>query len=238
MKRTRTIRSLICTVLLVLMALSLTACGGSGGSYQSAVDTYAKYSYPTSKSVKLDDFIKDALAGADGGTVADIVKILQKSDDMKDMLESIEDSFKDEYKDLKDTYGKDFKVKIKIEDKEKIDEDDLEEIQDQLREAGESVLESMEEAEDYDKDDWEDMADESGLKVADCKSLYKSVKALGQKLEKAKVTDGYEIEATVSISGKEDDDEIDVTLHVYKVNGKWICLETFASFSYYLGRLF
>ncbi|MCR5664517.1 MAG: hypothetical protein K6G17_06535 [Oscillospiraceae bacterium] len=195
----------------------------SGGSYQSAVDTCEKYI--TAGSVSFDELAKDVFGGADDGAFAEMVKIMRKSESGKEMLEDLEDDFAEYHEALVDEYGRDVKVKIRVDGKETIDKEALEEIRDDLRDTGEELLEWVEEMDDYDEADWEALADDDDLSVSDMKKYAEAGRKLGKKLEEAKVTEGYELACTVTYSGKDDEDEEDVTLHVYKVNGCWLCWE-------------
>ena len=47
---------------------------------------------------------------------------------------------------------------------------------------------------------------------------------LSADLKDIEVTDGYTLEVNISIEGKEDDDDQDITVNVIKVNGKW-CID-------------
>ena len=68
-----------------------------------------------------------------------------------------------------------------------------------------------------------DAADEADMTVKELNACAERLEKLGNKLEKAKVTKGYELTVTVNIEGKDEDDEYeDLILRVIKVNGDWM----------------
>jgi hypothetical protein len=95
-----------------------------GGGYKKAIDNFFAFSIECDAD-KLDD-----LAPA---------KYWDELEDeydvkLKDIKEEIEESFEEQLESLEDYYGKNIKVKYDILDKEELDEDDLDEIKDELKE--------------------------------------------------------------------------------------------------------
>ena len=84
---------------------------------------------------------------------------------------------------MKDEYGKNYKYTYKITYKEKLEKDDLKEFRDELRDAAKSLEGVVELTEDYDSDDWEDMADEMGFdgEKSKAKKFIKSMEKRTQK---------------------------------------------------------
>lgn len=148
-----------------------------------------------------------------------IYKLRQKSDDY-DKSEEKED-FKDEIEDMKDEYGNNYKYSIKIEDKEKIDRDELKDLQEDLRDRGEAILDELK---DLESEDIEDMADEAGISKAQCKKMIKKMKSIAKTLKKAKISAGYDLDITTILRGSELDErqESEDTCTVYKINGRWV----------------
>lgn len=170
------------------------------------------------------DLALDQLNGFSKKEVKAMYKILKKSDEMDEMMDRMEELFEEERERNEDEYGKNYKVKYKITDKDKLDKDDLDDFEDELHDMGKEMLEAVKETDDWDSDDWKDIAEEAGLSKAQMKKLCKAMKSLGKKLKKAKVTKGFELEVTERITGKELDDpeERDLDMVVIKVNGRWI----------------
>ena len=137
------------------------------------------------------------------------------ADDMKD-------SYKEQVEYLNETYGDNYKFSYKIEDKDKLDKDELEEFEDELRASGKALLNQYD---DLDSDDLEELADDSGLSKSQAKKLVSAMEALAKKMKKAKVSAGYELTVTFITTGSELDEPIETerTIYVYKVNGRWIC---------------
>ena len=48
------------------------------------------------------------------------------------------------------------------------------------------------------------------------------MKAFSRELKDAKVTAGYEVDLALKIEGKDDDDELEYTIAVIKLDGKWV----------------
>lgn len=147
-----------------------------------------------------------------------ISNIMKKTDAYEEELESYEESI--EYK--KETYGDDYKIKYKIEDKEKLDKDELKDIQKSIRATGKSYYKAYSE---LDSDDYEDMADALDISKSQAKKIAKLYKSIGKTLKGAKVTKGYKLTLTKTITGSELDDPIeqeDIEIYVYKVNGRWV----------------
>jgi hypothetical protein len=147
-----------------------------------------------------------------------ISNIMKKTDAYESELESAEESI--DYK--KETYGDNYKIKYKIEDKEKLDKDELKEKQKEIRAIGKSYYKSYSE---LDADDYEDMADMLDISKAQAKKLAKLYKSIGKTLKGAKVTKGYKLTLTKTITGSELDEPIEqegIEICVYKINGRWV----------------
>ena len=147
----------------------------------------------------------------------EILKIMKKSDDYEESLEYYEEQI--EYQ--QDEYGKNYKVKYKIVDKEEIDKDELREVRDTIRERGEMRLESLENLED---EDYEEGADELGITKSQAKKYAKAQESIAKTLKKAKVTEGYILTVSVTTTGSELDEpeEDEFEIEVYKVDGRWV----------------
>lgn len=163
-----------------------------------------------------------------------ILKVMKSSEDFEDMMEEAKEAFEEEIEEKKENYGDNYKYKYKVTEKEALDKDDVRDFKKELRNAGKSLLEIGDEVEDYDSDDWEDVADALGVSKSNAKKLVKSIEALGKTLKGADVTAGYELTVTVTLSGSELDEpeEDEITMIVYKVNGRWVsedALETLVS---------
>lgn len=127
----------ILVVIIILLCLLF-----GGGSYKTPLDNFVK---------ACEDGDGDALKDLLPGDFIDIIedsKLLKKQFDFDDMAEDVKD-------DLEDEYGKKIKVSYKINDKEKLDEDELEDIEDTYNNYFAGLLDDDEEykvKEGYDLD--------------------------------------------------------------------------------------
>lgn len=208
----------IAAVVAIILAFSLL-----GNSYKSPVKL-AEKSANQKTYVAQDKQILKQLNGLCTGDVRAILNIRKKADDYKDSLADDKESFKDTIEDMKEEYGNNYKYTYKIEDKEKLEKEDLREVRDSLDAAYDQIKKLEKETKDWDSDDWEDLAEELGISKNNAKKLLKNCKKLAKKLSSAKVTAGYELEITRTLKGSELDEpeETEITMTVYKVNGRWV----------------
>ena len=201
--------------LAIIIAILLMA----GNTYKTPLQTAEKLL--NMKSVeKIVDKAPSLLNGFGTSEAKSILKIIKKSDTYKDTMEDAEDYFDDAIDTLKDEYGNNYKIKIKVEDKEKLDRDDVREFRDQLRDIGEY----RDDLKDLESDDFEDIADELGISKSKVKDMVKEAEDFCKRCKSAKVSKGYELSIVVSIDGSEADDpeELDLNICVYKVDGRWV----------------
>ncbi|MBQ2893494.1 MAG: hypothetical protein IJE24_05100 [Oscillospiraceae bacterium] len=151
-----------------------------------------------------------------------IANILKKSETYDDVVDGYEETI--EYR--KENYGDNYKYKYKIEDKEKLDKDELKDIQKEIRSAGKSYYNAYS---DLDSDDYESIAESLDITKAQAKKLASLYKSIGKTLKTAKVTKGYKLTVTRTLTGSELDEPIETELeiYVYKVNGRWISDDAF-----------
>lgn len=165
-----------------------------------------------------------AMNGFCESEIKNIIKIAKKSDMYKEYEDDINDSFEELVDGLKEQYGDNYKITYKITDKEKMDKDDCEDIQDAMKDMGKLVTSAVKEVKKMDDDVWEELEDQTGLKEKEMKKILDEVDSIGSKMKKAKVTAGYELEVTLILKGSELDEpeETEININVIKVNGRWI----------------
>ena len=148
-----------------------------------------------------------------------IKNILKKSD----FYDAEVEAFEAKVENRSEQYGDNYKYKYKVVDKEKIDKDDLKEVQKELRAEGRSIYN---EYKNLDSDDYEEMADGLGLTKAQAKKIGKLYKSIGKTMKNASVTKGYKLTVERTITGSElDKPKIEeITYTVYKINGRWVML--------------
>jgi len=149
-----------------------------------------------------------------------LIKIAKKTDMYKDNIEDIEDGFDTIIEGLEDTIGKNYKISLKVTDKEKLDKDAVKAFRNQLR----SIAEMGEQLDDLDKDDYADMADDLGISKGQVKKGVKALKSFCKDCKGAKVKKGYELKVEAKVTGKELDEpmEMELSVNVFKVDGRWV----------------
>lgn len=117
-------KKLVCLLMVLVLALSLTACGGSG--YKGVVKDMMKALEKADAEAMLKLYHEECIdTMIDGEWIED-------EDDLVDMME---ESFDMIHEQWEDEYGDDIKISYKIKDAEKMDKDDLEDLQDEYDDA-------------------------------------------------------------------------------------------------------
>jgi tetratricopeptide (TPR) repeat protein len=147
-----------------------------------------------------------------------IQKIQKKADNYDKTLEFYDSLIEK----MQDDYGKNYKIKYKVTEKEAVDKEDYREFRDELRDYGKNLLERLE---DYESEDYKEMADNLGITKEQAKKMVKIQKEIAKKLKKVKITKAYELTLTQTITGSElDEPKVteDIKITVYKINGRWV----------------
>jgi DNA repair ATPase RecN len=195
----------------------------AGNSYKTPVRTMERAANNRTYSFGYDKKL-DHLNGLLKKETKELYEILEQSDAYMEMMEEFAEEYEEYVEEMEDEYGKNYKYSYKITEKEELKRKELREFRDYLRAAGELYVALDEETEDYETEDWEDVADMLDLSRSKTKSLVRKIVAMGKELKKADVTEGYELTVEMKLTGKELDEpeEDEVTICVYKVNGRWI----------------
>ena len=191
-----------------------------GNTYKTPIKAVEKLLNSKSLSQVLDR-APAVLNGFGEKEAKKLIKLVKKSDQYKEQKDELEEDFKDSIEELKEAYGKNYKISIKIKDKEKIDDKDIfEEYEESLHTLAEYAEKALAEV---DSDDYEDLAEEMGLSKSQVKDAVKSLEKFAKKCTKAKVTAGYDLDLVVKFTGSEMDEpeETELTARVYKINGRW-----------------
>ena len=206
--------------LIVIIIVAVSVIGGKGyeGPIEDICETLTDSETDMTKiaDALLPDFVYDAFE--------DAYKIIKKSDDFDDVNDEFKELLENAYDGLEDDYGKNVKITYDIKSAEKIDKDDLKDMEDAFKDLYESVLEDLiEDIEDLDSDDWEDLADELEISKSDAKKLGDIAIDLMKEFKKPSVSAGYEVELRLKVEGKDESSKSDrITVHVYKINGDWM----------------
>lgn len=214
---------IIAAVAVVVAVVVLILVLGAGG-YKKPVDALTKA--VNSHVTSVDKLASAALPGFAESAYKKAVKVLKSSDDVKDAIKEAEESLEEVYDDMDDEYGKGWKVVFDYGKGEKVDKDDFEDIADTYSALYDSFFEdAIDEIKDFDKYDYEDMADSLDIKVADAKSLCKTATDFMSKFEECKVTGAYELTGRLIIQdkkGKTVEKSDKITVRVIKLNGDWM----------------
>ena len=210
--------ALIVVLAVVLIAVKLL--GGAG--WEKPIDTLCDIANDKKVSESVIQDAARCFAGNVGKKDVDaaIDKACGLEADGEKLIDFLKDRVEDELEDLEDDYGKNVKFSYEIEDKEKLDEDDLEDYQDAYQQLGDLGVDVVKMASDH-AEDIEDYTD-GDVKEKDVEEIADHVKAFAKELKDVKITDGYEVDLTVKIEGKDDEDEADLTIAVLKMDGKWV----------------
>lgn len=215
--------SVLLAVIIVVSSLFI-GINAATNNYKTPIKIMEKYAN-SKKYYSQTDLSLDLLNGFCEKETKKLYSLLEDSEDYQDSLEDGKDDFEDRIDALKDEYGKNYKYRYSIIDKEKLDKDELKEIRDSLRNTADSLEDTIEETEDFDSDDWEDYADDMGFdgNKSKAKSAISILKSMRKKYKSAKVTAGYRLTIVQKITGSELDEpeEREYEIVVYKVDGRW-----------------
>ncbi len=110
-------------VALIVVIIIISSIAGNG--YKKAIDNFFDFTVE-GKVNKLEKLAPE-----------DYWEELEENYDikLKDIKKQLEESFENELEELEDDYGRNIKVKYKVLDKEVMDEDDLDDLKDTLKES-------------------------------------------------------------------------------------------------------
>lgn len=200
-------------VLSLLMGLVFTP------SYKSMLTIHKK-----AANAKTAEKVLDLTLDADNGFCEKEVRQLLKLLGQTALYEGMNDGLSDSIDRRNEVYGKNFKVRYKLVNKEKMNADELNNLRDSLDSLSERCAKTAENLKDPDKY-MEDFVEDLDLSKKEMEKAVKLYEKLAKKLDKAKVTTGYILELDCKITGRnlDDPEEYTTTLWVYKINGKWTC---------------
>ena len=218
--------AVIAGIVIVLAAVLALLCVliFNGSSKTTPIAVMEKYA--NAKEIELESVVKDMLGGIEGNNAAKIVKLASESDEFEDRIEELEETAADTYEDNQDEYGKNFKIRFKNDKdvEEKIDRDDLKDYKSSLKDLGEDYAALGKALGKLKSGDLKDLAEDLDMDAKDVRECIECLKTIGSKLKGAEVSEGYDLEYLITITGSELDEpeEDDGELTVLKVNGKWV----------------
>lgn len=222
------------SLLLVIAVTVPILCVSLSNTYKTPLKLMGRYR----SSKNMSDYFENSISMLNGYGEDEATKffnLIEDTEYFEELLEWREDYFEESIEALIDEYGEDYKYQYIIVDKDKLDKDDLKDFRKKVKTSLEYLEEEFAEADDYDSDKWEEVADDMGVSKSDAKKLYRALEDLIEAWKNIEVTDGYELTVVPTITGSELDEpeeEDEVTIYVYKVNGRWILSDVFQYISF------
>lgn len=212
---------------IVVLIAGIVIFGAVTNTYKTPINEAISYMNAKKATAKIDG-LPDLLNGFLESEADNVLKTFKKTELYKDNKDDLIQELEDLIDDTEDVYGKNYKYSYKVEEKEKLEKEDLKDFRDQLKDLKDELGKALEETEDWDSDDWEDMAEELGVSKTDAKNLVKSLEKVHKALKSIKVTNGYELSIVQYLNGSELDEaeETELEIRVYKVNGRWVSMDT------------
>lgn len=216
-------RPLLLAAPIVVILLLVVIIGAGSGSYAKPMNNFLNLINKQTKDSTA--FAYSLMPEFRAKLTKDMVKIMEKSDDYQDSIESANDTLEDNYDTLNDEFKK-WKIKFEKKDDKKMDKDDLEEFQDAcddyFDEYIDSTLDNMEDILD-DDDELEDYADMLDLSEKDTEKYIKKMIAYYKSFKDVKITDGYVLKGKFIVETDDDDFKSEtVKLNFVKINGDWV----------------
>lgn len=203
-------------VIIGIIAGIVIAVSGAGKGYMKPINNIVD------EINKGDDanFLNLTMAGMPDflSKLGDVAKTIDP-----DGYEDQQERFADKFESLLDEYSK-FKISFDVSSAERLDKDDLKDYEEGYADLWDDYFEDIvEKIDDYDSDDYEDLADVFDVSVKEAKKLVSQYKDYYTTFKKIKVTDGYKVKGKYVISdGKETLNKTDSgTMYILKINGEW-----------------
>lgn len=207
-------------VVILIVVLSSALGGGYKAPIKNLVNNFNR------GNTNVEDYLScvaPKFAVSTYSDVYDLIKSVDK-DVIEDFDEEVKDSFEEFFDEAEDTFGKDYRLSYEIKDAERLDKDEIEDLQ----EVYEDLFDMIDDNIDYeDEDIYEDLADELEdyydleLSNSQITKLRKIVISFMDNLDNFKIQDAYEVKLKLVIEGKDDSEKTTVTIYVIKVNGQW-----------------
>ncbi len=215
-------------ILAVIIALIITLCALSN-TYKTPVKNEERLEN-RKKGYSIETYADSLLNGFAKKEAKAYLKALLKAD--PDFGDEFKDATEESAERRMDMYGEDYKVSMKITDSEKMEKKDLRLHRQYVHQMGKNLMDRAEYFDDYDSDDWEDYADEMDISKSEAKRIVSDTKSFAKKLKQAEISKGYTLDVTQTISGSELDEpeEVDLTIDVIMIDGRWVRLDSISGF--------
>lgn len=232
MKRVSSILLAMC----LLMGCVFTGCSEESekedkNTYETPLDIWFEYYNAKKMSEEMENSVS-LLNGFAEKEVEEVYEILKKADSYQEAMDWRAENYENEtVAEYKEEYGNNYKFSYKIEEKDKLDDDALEEFRIRLTDKAEMLKNTVDKLENYSSSDWDEEIYVRELSESEREDLIKALKALYDVLKDAEVTEGYNLAYTRITEGSKLDEaeEYETSLNVFLVNGRWIAQNAYLS---------
>lgn len=210
-------------VLILVVAIGVAVFLLMSNSYKKPINDLTNAI--NKKETNLDSLVSAALPDFVASSYKKAIKVLKTSDDFSDMYDEAGESLTEMYDELDDSYDTGWKVKFDYGDKEKIEAEDLASISESYAALYDMYFEDIcDEISEYDKYDYEDMADSLGISTSKAKEFCKIAVSFMKEFDGITATEGYVLTGRFVLSDSKGEtlEKTDkMTIQVIKLNGDW-----------------
>ena len=211
-------------VLILVVAIGVAVFLLMSNSYKKPINDLTNAI--NKKENNLDSLVSAALPDFVASSYKKAIKVLKTSDDFSDMYDEAGESLKEMYDELDDSYDTGWKVKFDYGDKEKIEAEDLASISESYAVLYDTYFEDIcDEISEYDKYDYEDMADSLGISTSKAKEFCKIAVSFMKEFDGITATEGYVLTGRFVLSDSKGEtlEKTDkMAIQVIKLNGDWM----------------
>lgn len=211
-------------VLVIIVVGSVAAFLHIANGYKRPINDIT--SAVNKKTTDVDSFVAAVLPDFAASSYKKAVKIMKTSEDFTESYDGIGTALSAYYEQLDESHENGWVVKFDYADKEKLEAEELEIIQNSYEGLYTLYFEALcERIDDYDKYDYEDLAASLGITTSKAKDLCKVAVNFMEEFEDVKVTAGYSLTGRIVLTDKggdtlEKSDKMNV--RVVKLNGDWM----------------
>ena len=211
-------------VLILVVAIGVAVFLLMSNSYKKPINDLTNAI--NKKETNLDSLVSAALPDFVTSSYKKAIKVLKTSDDFSDMYDEAGESLTEMYDELDDSYDTGWKVKFDYGDKEKIEAEDLASISESYAALYDTYFEDIcDEISEYDKYDYEDMADSLGISTSKAKEFCKIAVSFMKEFDGITATEGYVLTGRFVLSDSKGEtlEKTDkMAIQVIKLNGDWM----------------
>lgn len=199
--------------LILIVAVICVIAAMGGGGYKKPVKDLVKLL--NQKNTRIEKYVDAVLPDMFVEVYKDGNVILSELEGYDDSVVEVQEYLEDSFDTLADDYGKNWKITYEITDAEQLSKSELKDIRSNYKDLRD-LLDYL----DEDSYFYGELEDEVKSKTMD--KYDKMLSKLKKELKSVEVTDGYALDVELTIEGKEDYDDTEITIYVIKLNGKWV----------------